>query len=75
MNEFDKNITISEGPFEQLAFPNGIETKDVLSRVITTTYIQDGYLCEKTVTREYKDGDYHDHSSVKRIYKLNGSIN
>lgn len=72
MKEFEKNITISEGPFERVAFPNGVETHDVLSRVITTTYIQDGYLCEKTVTREYRDGDYHDQSSSKRIIKLDG---
>jgi len=70
MKEFEKNITINEGPFERLAFPNGIETEDVISRVITTTYIQDGYLCEKTVEREYRDGDYHDSSSSKRIIKL-----
>ena len=72
MKEFDKNITISEGPFERLAFPSGVETHDVLSRVITTTYIQDGYLCEKSVTREYRDGDYHDQATSKRIIKVNG---
>jgi|TARA_B100000085_G_scaffold193396_1_gene177277 hypothetical protein len=72
MKEFEKNITISEGPFERISFPSGVETHDVLSRVITTTYIQDGYLCEKTVTREYRDGDYHDQSSSKRIIKLDG---
>ena len=72
MKEIEKNITISEGPFERSSFPSGVETHDVLSRVITTTYIQDGYLCEKTVTREYRDGDYHDQSSSKRIIKLDG---
>lgn len=72
MKEFEKNITISEGPFERISFPSGVETHDVLSRKITTTYIQDGYLCEKTVTREYRDGDYHDQSSSKRIIKLDG---
>jgi len=73
MKEFEKNITISEGPWERIAFPNGVETHDVLSRRITTTYIQDGYLCEQTVLREYRpDGDYHDQSTSKRIIKVNG---
>jgi len=72
MKEFEKNITISEGPFERISFPSGVETHDVLSRVITTTYIQDGYLCEKTVTREYRDGDYHDTTKSSRIIKVHG---
>ena len=42
MKEYDKSITMSEGPFERIAFPNGTETKDVLNRKIITTYIQDG---------------------------------
>tara|TARA_A100000164_G_scaffold132408_2_gene117465 strand:+ start:229 stop:447 length:219 start_codon:yes stop_codon:yes gene_type:complete len=72
MKEYDKSITMSEGPFERIAFPNGTETKDVLNRKIITTYIQDGYLCESIVTREYRDGDYHDTTSSKRIIKVNG---
>ena len=62
---------MKEGPFVRNAFPNGKETENVLSREITTTYIEDGYLCKQTVLREYRDGDYHDTSSSKRIVKVN----
>ncbi len=72
MDKYDKTITMSEGPFERHAFPNGVETKDVLSRQIVTRYIQDGYLCESIVTREYRDGDYHDTTKSSRIIKVNG---
>ena len=41
-----------------------------MSRKIITTYIQDGYLCEQTVNRDYRDGDYHDTVKTKRIIKL-----
>ena len=51
MDEYNKTITMSEGPFERIAFPNGVETKNVLSRQIVTRYIQDGYLCESVVNR------------------------
>ena len=72
MDEYNKTITMSEGPFERNAFPNGVETKDVLSRQIVTRYIQDGYLCESIVTREYRDGDYQDTTKSSRIIKVNG---
>ena len=72
MDEYNKIITMSEGPFERNAFPNGVETKDVLSRQIVTRYIQDGYLCESVVNREYRDGDYHDTTKSSRIIKVHG---
>ena len=72
MDEYNKTITMSEGPFERIAFPNGVETKNVLSRQIVTRYIQDGYLCESVVDREYRDGDYFDSTRSTRIIKLNG---
>ena len=72
MDEYNKSITMSEGPFERIAFPNGVETKNVLSRQIVTRYIQDGYLCESVVNREYRDGDYHDTTKSSRIIKVHG---
>lgn len=72
MSEYAKTVKVLEGPWEKSAFPNGVETTDVVSRTITTRYIQDGYLCEQTVQREYRDDDYQDTSTSKRIIKLNG---
>jgi len=34
--------------------------------------MKDGYLCEQTTMRDYRDGDYFDTSSSKRICKING---
>ena len=65
-----KTVKVLEGPWEKSAFPNGVETTDVVSRTITTRYIQDGYLCEQTVLREYRGDDYQDTSTSKRIIKL-----
>ena len=47
-----------EGPWEQIQFPNGEETTDVISRKTITTLRKDGYLCEETTTREYRGNDY-----------------
>lgn len=70
MDKYEKQVTISEGPFERYAFPNGIETKDVLSRQLKTLYVEDGYLCESIVDREYRNGDYHDTVKNTRVIKL-----
>ena len=70
MDKYEKQVTISEGPFERYAFPNGIETKDVLSRQLKTLYVEDGYLCESIVDREYRNGDYHDTVKNTREIKL-----
>jgi hypothetical protein len=69
---YDKQVNVMEGPWEAKTFPNGEETTNVLSRKTITTLIKDGYLCEETTTREYRDGDYFDTSSSKRILKING---
>jgi|TARA_B100001094_G_C17480080_1_gene461473 hypothetical protein len=71
MDKYKKQVTISEGPFERIGFPNGVETKNVLSRQMKTIYVQDGYLCESIVDREYRDGDYHDTTKNIRVIKLN----
>ena len=70
MDKYEKQVTISEGPFERYAFPNGIETKDVLSRQLKTVYVEDGDLCESIVDREYRNGDYHDTVKNTRVIKL-----
>jgi hypothetical protein len=70
MSEYAKEVKVLEGPWERNAFPNGEETTNVLNRKIITQYVRDGYLCEKTVTREYKGNDYFDTTSTKRIIKL-----
>tara|TARA_X000000950_G_scaffold255390_1_gene319967 strand:+ start:13658 stop:13876 length:219 start_codon:yes stop_codon:yes gene_type:complete len=70
MSEYAKNVKVLEGPWEKSAFPNGVETTDVISRTISTRYIQDGYLCEEIVQREYRGEDYLDTTSSKRIIKL-----
>lgn len=70
MSEYAKNVKVLEGPWEKEAFPDGVETTNVLSRTITTRYIENGYLCEKTVNREYRGDDYQDTSLIKRIIKL-----
>jgi len=73
MSEYAKTVKVLEGPWEKSAFPDGVETTNVLSRTITTTYIQDGYLCEQTVQREYRGDDYQDTTSTKRIIKLDNN--
>jgi len=70
IEQFKRTVNVLEGPWERKAFPNGIETTDVISRTIVTRYIQDGYLCEETVQREYRGNDYHDTTVNKRIIKL-----
>ena len=66
-----KNVKVLEGPWERENFPNGEETTDVISRITITLFKEDGYLCEKTTVREYRDGDYFDTSSSRRICKVN----
>jgi hypothetical protein len=73
MSEYAKEVKVLEGPWERNAFPNGEETTNVLNRKIITQYVRDGYLCEKTVTREYKGNDYFDTTSTKRIIKLDNN--
>ncbi len=73
MKEFGKQVDVLQGPWEAQTFPNGEETTvGVISRKTVTLYEQDGYLCENTVTREYRANDYFDTSSTKRIAKING---
>tara|TARA_B110000977_G_scaffold126454_1_gene161704 strand:+ start:1253 stop:1486 length:234 start_codon:yes stop_codon:yes gene_type:complete len=73
MKEFEKQVNVQEGPWEQQTFPSGSETtKGIISRKTVTLYEQNGYLCENTVTREYRSDDYFDTSSTKRIAKING---
>ena len=69
---YDKQINVMEGPWEAKTFPQGVETTDVISRKTITTFVKDGYLCEETTTREYREGDYFDTSSIKRVIKVNG---
>ena len=70
MSNYEKTVKVMEGPWEKSAFPNGVETTDVISRTVVTRYIKDGYLCEESVNREYRGDDYQDTSSSKRIIKL-----
>lgn len=70
MSEYAKNVKVLEGPWERSAFPDGEETTNVISRKVITVYEQDGYLCEETVTREYRENDYFDTTTNKRIIKL-----
>ena len=73
MQEFGKQVNVIEGPWEAQTFPNGEETtRWYYIRKTVTLYEQDGYLCENTVTREYRANDYFDTSSTKRIAKING---
>jgi len=73
MSDYAKQVNVLEGPWEKSAFPNGIETTNVLSRKIITQFVKDGYLCEETVSREYKGNDYFDTTSTKRIIKLDNN--
>ena len=71
MTDFERTVKVLEGPWSSKAFPNGEETtKGVISRRITTLYEKDGYLCEEVVTREYRENDYQDTSTNKRVMKL-----
>jgi len=76
--EYQKDIKVLEGPWERKAFPNGVEQTDaqgVISKTITTMYKEDGYLCECTVVRQYRDnGDYFDNTYNKRIIKLEDTL-
>ena len=73
MSNYEKTVKVMEGPWEKSAFPNGVETTDVISRTIVTRYIQDGYLCEESVQREYRNEDYQDTTASKRIIKLDNN--
>lgn len=71
MSNYERTVKVLEGPWSAKAFPNGEETtKGIISRKITTLYEEDGYLCEETVTREYRQNDYQDTSTNKRVMKL-----
>jgi hypothetical protein len=71
MTDYERTVKVLEGPWSDKAFPQGEETtKGIISRKITTLYEKDGYLCEEIVTREYRDGDYFDTSTNKRVIKL-----
>lgn len=71
MTDYERTVKVLEGPWSTKAFPQGEETTEgIISRKITTLYEKDGYLCEETVTREYRDGDYFDTSVNKRVLKL-----
>ena len=71
MTDYERTVKVLEGPWADKAFPNGEETtKGIISRRITTLYEQDGYLCEEVVTREYRENDYQDTSTNKRVMKL-----
>ena len=69
--EFTKQVNVLEGPWESSNFPNGEETTvGVISRKMITLLEKDGYLCEETVTREYRGNDYFDTKQSKRIIKV-----
>jgi hypothetical protein len=71
MANYERTVKVLEGPWSTKAFPQGEETtKDIISRKIVTLYEKDGYLCEETVTREYRGDDYFDTSTNKRVLKL-----
>lgn len=71
MTDYERTVKVLEGPWSSKAFPNGEETTEgIISRRITTLYEQDGYLCEEVVTREYRENDYQDTSTNKRVMKL-----
>lgn len=71
MTDYERTVKVLEGPWSSKAFPQGEETTEgIISRKITTLYEKDGYLCEETVTREYRGEDYMDTSTNKRVLKL-----
>jgi hypothetical protein len=71
MADYERTVKVLEGPWLTKAFPQGEETtKGIISRKIVTLYEKDGYLCEETVTREYRGDDYFDTSTNKRVVKL-----
>ena len=71
MTDYEKTLKVMEGPWESKAFPNGQEKRSgLINRKIVTLYQEDGYLCEETVTREYRGDDYFDTTSTKRVLKL-----
>ena len=71
MTDYEKTLKVMEGPWESKAFPNGQEKREgLINRKIITLYQQDGYLCEETVTREYRGDDYFDTTQTKRVLKL-----
>lgn len=71
MTDYERTVKVLEGPWSTKAFPQGEETTEgVISRKIVTLYEKDGYLCEETVTREYRGDDYFDTSTNKRVLKL-----
>ena len=70
--KYEKTVKVLEGPWADVTFPNGEETTNVISRKTITTYIQDGYLCESTTTRDYREDDYFDSVTNKRICKVDG---
>ena len=75
MTDYERTVKVLEGPWSNKAFPQGEETtKGIISRKITTLYEEDGYLCEETVTREYRGDDYFDTSTNKRVLKLDWNI-
>ena len=71
-NLIEKSVQVLEGPWEAKTFPQGRENTNVISRKTVTTYIQEGYLCEETTTREYRGDDYHDITTNKRITRVHG---
>jgi len=74
MSEYAKNVKVLEGPWERSVFPDGQELREgLINRKIVTLYQKDGYLCEETVTREYRGNDYFDTTSTKRIIKLDNN--
>jgi hypothetical protein len=74
MSEYAKNVKVLEGPWERSVFPDGQELREgLINRKIVTLYQKDGYLCEETVTREYRGDDYFDTTSTKRIIKLDNN--
>jgi len=76
MKEYRKQVSVLEGPWEKATFPEGEEPTNVISVETITTFMQDGYLCERTNRRDYREvrgvSDYHDTSSHKRIIKVHG---
>lgn len=57
---------LSAGPFRTaLDKMDGVFRKEIINYKI-----QDGYLVKETSIRDFRDGDYHDTTTVQRITKV-----
>jgi len=61
---------LSAGPFRTaLDKMDGVFRKEIINYKI-----QDGYLVKETSIRDFRDGDYHDTTTVQRITKVYDEI-